>query len=1040
VLQEANLRSGLAGLERIDGNLRFLGTHGIPQLPQLQNIGGDIRFEIHQQSTNALTVDFPNMHTLGGSILMPDHPYGNIVNGIYLDNLTFMGGDIDIEGYGNSVGTISINALTHMDGSIKLWQVYGFSSITMNSLQTMGGSIDFELLYADLDNFSFNNLYAINNNLNLKDISYSSPTQGLNMFSSLFVVGGNVKIEQNDIESLDGLETLQNIGSTLYIEDNYNLTDCSAICEYVSNNTNYVITNNTVACVTTQTCTSNTIEGVVQNDIDYDNCSPSDLPLENIQVIATDGINNFTTFTNENGAYEIIVPEGSYEISIEPIIGAASITPISQNVTFVGSDTTQVVDFCVTFDPVIVDPVDDISITVVPIYIAVPGFESRYSIVLENQGTTTQSGTVTFNFNDAKLDFNNATIAPTTQALNTLTWDYTNLIPGETRSIITYFDVLPPPTTNIGDILTFSGSAPLTGDANPNDNQDNAFQVVLSSFDPNDKRVLEGEHLLIDDIDEYLHYVIRFQNEGTAPAVNVRIVDFMSDLIDWTTFEPVSASHAYSIALVTGENPDLEFFFDNIYLPDSTTDEPNSHGYVAFRVKPKSTVQVGDIIDNRAGIYFDFNLPIITNKTETRIVEDTDGDGVFNYQENCPNTANADQADQDNDGQGDVCDDDIDDDGILNTDDNCPLVAGENQNDNDEDGLGDICDDDDDNDTILDVNDNCPFEANTAQNDNDMDGLGDACDDDDDNDGILDTDDNCPFTANPNQEDFDADGLGDLCDDDDDNDGILDVDDDCPYYNGTSVDGCPFSLPVDNYIIQTISETCANLDNAKIDIKAIADYMYAVDLSQNGTSIAIPQTIFTEDLLIENLDAGIYELCFAISAENYTQCFTIEIGEPAVLNANSALSRNNEYSVDLIGATNYTIFINEEAFTIIAPDENTEVTFTKQLTQPINNIEIETEKACQGKYREVVKTISNATFVMLPNPSSDDIFISLLNAENIANAKVTMYDISGRLVIVKNIKTPINHQKINISNLQVGVYFVQLATNTQTFVQKLIKK
>ena len=40
--------------------------------------------------------------------------------------------------------------------------------------------------------------------------------------------------------------------------------------------------------------------------------------------------------------------------------------------------------------------------------------------------------------------------------------------------------------------------------------------------------------------------------------------------------------------------------------------------------------------------------------------------------DNCPNTANADQADFDNDGIGDVCDDDIDGDGVLNADDTCP--------------------------------------------------------------------------------------------------------------------------------------------------------------------------------------------------------------------------------------------------------------------------------------------------------------------------------------------------------------------------------
>ena len=265
--------------------------------------------------------------------------------------------------------------------------------------------------------------------------------------------------------------------------------------------------------------------------------------------------------------------------------------------------------------------------------------------------------------------------------------------------------------------------------------------------------------------------------------------------------------------------------------------------------------------------------------------------------------------------------------------------------------------------------------------------MGDVCDDDIDNDEILNIDDNCETIYNPNQEDFDQDGIGDLCDDDDDDDGILDVDDDCPYYSGSSVDGCPFTLPVDNYIIQTESETCASLDNAMIDIKAIANHNYEASLTRNGTAINLPTNTFTDDLLIENLDAGTYELCISITAENYEQCFTVEIGEPAELNANSALSRSNEYSIDLIGATNYSIFINGEEFTISAPTENTEVTFTKQLTQPINTVEVQTEKVCQGKFIETVKTSSNAAFIMLPNPSSNEIFVSLLNAENRPNSQ-----------------------------------------------------
>jgi len=115
---------------------------------------------------------------------------------------------------------------------------------------------------------------------------------------------------------------------------------------------------------------------------------------------------------------------------------------------------------------------------------------------------------------------------------------------------------------------------------------------------------------------------------------------------------------------------------------------------------------------------------------------DADFDGIADSNDNCPAVANADQADADNDGAGDVCDStpngDDDADGFDNNIDNCPAIPNANQTDTDADGTGDACDStpngDTDSDGVDNNVDNCPTDANADQLDSDSDGSGDACD------------------------------------------------------------------------------------------------------------------------------------------------------------------------------------------------------------------------------------------------------------------------------------------------------------------------
>jgi len=203
---------------------------------------------------------------------------------------------------------------------------------------------------------------------------------------------------------------------------------------------------------------------------------------------------------------------------------------------------------------------------------------------------------------------------------------------------------------------------------------------------------------------------------------------------------------------------------------------------------------------------------------------ESDGDGILNKNDNCPNDKNVEQTNTDGDEFGDICDSDDDNDGMPDLEDRCSLIYidGGIHIDTDGDTEGDECDqdiDDDglnnddelilgtdpydadtDDDGIDDYDDNCKLIPNSLLLNNDNDEYGDACDDDDDNDGVLDDDDNCDFEENPDQLNFDGDQLGDSCDSDDDNDtrpedgDNSDIEGDAPCTGGNVVtcdDNCP---------------------------------------------------------------------------------------------------------------------------------------------------------------------------------------------------------------------------------------------------------
>lgn len=167
---------------------------------------------------------------------------------------------------------------------------------------------------------------------------------------------------------------------------------------------------------------------------------------------------------------------------------------------------------------------------------------------------------------------------------------------------------------NIGDTICFDLSIdPIAGDFDPTNNIKHLCYPVVSAYDPNDKQIYPQPQCTQNYVlkDQTLTYTVRFQNTGNAPAINVNVVDSISQFLDINSTRIVGYSHPMITEVLPGNA--LKFRFDNIMLPDNVSDEVGSHGFVIFEIDLPAITPNWSVFENTAEIYFDFNPAIITN-------------------------------------------------------------------------------------------------------------------------------------------------------------------------------------------------------------------------------------------------------------------------------------------------------------------------------------------------------------------------------------------------------------------------------------------
>jgi hypothetical protein len=362
-----------------------------------------------------------------------------------------------------------------------------------------------------------------------------------------------------------------------------------------------------------------TIEGNTKIDIDDNGCDTNDDVYPHMNFSITNGSQTGSIISGNSGDYSIPVTNGSHTIA--PVLENTdyfTVSPTEITVSFPTDTSPYIQDFCIipngTFN--------DLEITIIPLEAARPGFDSDYKIVYKNKGTTTLSGDIDFGFQDEVMEFISSTPANESGLTDLLSYSFTDLSPFESREITLTMNLNAPTDANPlngGDVLSFITSINASEtDETPDDNTFELHQTVVNSFDPNDKTCLEGAFITPEMVGDFVHYMIRFENTGTANAINIVVKDHIDRTkYDLSSLVALNASHDF-VARIKDDASDyyVEFIFENINLP---FDDANNDGYVVFKIKTLDTLALNDTFENEAEIYFDFNFPIITNLEQTTV-------------------------------------------------------------------------------------------------------------------------------------------------------------------------------------------------------------------------------------------------------------------------------------------------------------------------------------------------------------------------------------------------------------------------------------
>ncbi len=278
---------------------------------------------------------------------------------------------------------------------------------------------------------------------------------------------------------------------------------------------------------------------------------------------------------------------------------------------------------------------------------------------------------------------------------------------------------------------------------------------------------------------------------------------------------------------------------------------------------------------------------------------------------------------------------------------------------------------------------------------------------------------------------------------DTDKDGVIDTLDQCPDTpSGDIVDlnGCSdtqlSNINFNDIQVAAISTSCTDIANGEISLSFEKDHVYSVSLTGNSENRSFTDISFSNGLIINDLNSGSYEVCVTTSdIPNFEQCYTVVIEAPESLKVYETKVDNTGKTAiyQVSGSTYYTATVNAKNYEFNFTDTGVQE-IRLELQNGANEIEIKTDKACQGTFN---KTLTNGEFDFYPIPAKDELNIA---GAIESNTSIVMTNVTGTVVFTTIIHKSDTSYKIPLSNMATGMYIITITTPFKTTKTKIFKK